>query len=121
MLKAGNLVLLSVPTINRPHERGLHDPGGALPAPVSDILTAEQVAKVLASVSTIGVARTALQQVGLNATIAGNRITVDHQVEAQFITANGETWWQVYTPDGTPPVWIVGAQMDPADWVGCVE
>ena len=108
------------------NERGIHDPevlDEASPAPVNDddILTAEQVAKVLAGVAAIGVARTALEQAGWNATIAGYRITVKPQAEAQFIAANGKTWWQVYTADGTPPVWIVGAQVDPANRVACVE
>jgi hypothetical protein len=126
MLNTETLALQTVPKCTLSYERGLHDPevlDEAPPAPVNDddILTAEQVAKVLAGVSAIGVARTALDQAGWNATIAGNRITVNQEVEAQFIAANGKTWWQVYTADGTTPVWIVGAQVDPANRVGCVE
>ncbi len=126
MVKTGMLALQTVPKCTLIYERGLHDPevlDEAPPAPVNDddILTAEQVAKVLDGVSAIGVARTALEHAGWNATIAGNRITVNHGVEAQFIAANGKTWWQVYTADGTTPVWIVGAQVDPANRVGCVE
>jgi hypothetical protein len=126
MLNTETLALQTVPKSTLIYEPGLHDPevlDEAPPAPVNgdDILTAEQVAKVLAGVSAIGVARTALGQAGWNATIAGNRITVNQEVEAQFIAANGKTWWQVYTADGTTPVWIVGAQADPANRVGCVE
>jgi hypothetical protein len=115
-----------VPKCTLIYESGLHDPEvlqEAPPAPVNDDdgLTAEQVAKVLDGVSAIGVARTALEHAGWNATIAGNRITVNQEVEAQLIAANGKTWWQVYTADGTTPVWIVGAQVDPANRVGCIE
>jgi hypothetical protein len=124
MPSAENLGLLTVSRSAPRYGRGLHDPEvlvEELPVPASDILKVELVAKALASVSTIGVACTALQQAGWNATIAGNRITVNHEVEAQLITANGTTWWQVYTSDGKPPVWIIGAQTDRANWMGCVE
>jgi hypothetical protein len=79
----------------------------------------EQVAKMVAGISTIGHARTVLERAGWTATITANRITVNQEIEAQFIAVNGKTWWQIYTADGTPPVWIVGAAaVDPANRVG---
>jgi hypothetical protein len=126
MLTTETLAPQTVPNCALNYERGLHHPevlDEATPAAanVDDMLIAEQVAKVLSGVSAIGVARTALEQAGWNATIAGNRITVNQEVEAQFLAANGKSWWQVYTADGMPPVWIVGTQVDPANRVGCAE
>jgi hypothetical protein len=124
MLKTEVLALLTAPESTARYEHGLHATKvlvEALPRPVGEKLMAEQVAKVLASVPTIRMACTALQQAGWNATSTGNRITVNHEVEAHFIVANGKTWWQVYAIDGTPPEWIVGGQMNPAIWMGCVE
>ena len=85
------------------------------------VITTEQVAKTINGISAIGHARTVLERAGWTATITANRITVNQEVEAQFIAANGKTWWQVHTADGTTPVWIVGTQVDPANRVGCVE
>ena len=79
------------------------------------VITTEQVAKTINGISAIGHARTVLERAGWTATITANRITVNQEVEAQFIAANGKTWWQVYTADGTPPVWIVGAEVDATD------
>jgi hypothetical protein len=93
MLKTETLAVQTVPKRALSYESGLHNPGvlaAALLAPLDedeDILTTEQVAKVVAGVSPIGVARNALEQVGWNATIAGNRITVNDEVAAQFIGA----------------------------------
>lgn len=84
--------------------------------------TAEQVAKVIAGISVIGHARNLLEQEGYTATIVAQRITVNLEVVAQFVSCNGHAWWQVYATDGTPPIWTVGAQgRDPGDWRGCVE
>jgi hypothetical protein len=95
------------------YECGLHEPdvldeASAAAANNDEILTAEQVAKVLAGVS-VGAARTALEHAGRNATIAGRPVTVNQAVEAQYIA------------DGTPAVWIVGARVGPANRVACFE
>jgi hypothetical protein len=77
--------------------------------------TAEQVAVVIAGVPVIGRACEALVQAGWRASIAGNRITVNDEVLAQFIGArmgrNGgvDATWVIYAVAGTPPVWVVGA------------
>lgn len=79
-------------------------------------LTAEQVAKVVAGVCSIGGARTALEKAGWRATIAGNRITVIDEVIAQFIAASVgphglvDAQWVIYRIAGTRPVWVVGAE-----------
>jgi hypothetical protein len=83
------------------------------------VVTTEQVAEVVAGVSLIGLARHALETADFTATITANRITVNHEIIAQFLAVNGRAWWQVYRADGTPPVWIVGADaVDPANWTG---
>lgn len=75
----------------------------------------ESVAGVVSGISVIGQARNALQAAGWTATIAANRITVDHAVEAQLIPATVGTYgaidarWIVSSIAGTNPVWIVGA------------
>ena len=125
MLKTETLAVHTVPKCALSYESYLHNPGvlaAALLAPLDedeDILTTEQVAKVVAGVSPIGVARIALEQAGWNATIAGNRITVNDEVVAQFIGATAgpsggvDGRWVIYRIAGTPPVWIVGAEVRP--------
>ena len=82
-------------------------------------VTAEQVARVVAGIPAIGEACEALKKAGWRASIAGNRITVDDDVFAQFIgttaDAHGgvEARWVIYRIAGTPPVWIVGAEPPP--------
>ncbi|MGU3499852.1 hypothetical protein [Mycobacterium sp. C31M] len=79
-------------------------------------VTTEQVAAVVAGIPQIGAACDALRSAGRRATIAGNRISVDDRVYAQFVCANvgmyGRTnaTWLIYHAAGTPPVWIVGAE-----------
>ena len=79
-------------------------------------LIVERVAQVLAGIPAIGRARRALEAAGWHATIAGNRITVDYEVFAQFIAASVGQFghvhasWMIYAVAGTPPVWIVGAE-----------
>ena len=94
------------------------------PEPLSDagVITAELVAKTIASISLIGVARRTLEQAGYTAKILANRITVDGVIEAQLVSTNGHARWEIYAIDGTPPVWTVGG-MDQtmSDWTGCVE
>ena len=82
----------------------------------------EQVAKTVAGIAAIGHARHLLEQAGHSAPIVANRITVDREVEACLVNANGRSWWQVYRADGSPPVWTVGALAeDTSNWIGCVE
>ena len=123
MLKTETLAVRTVPKRALSCESGLHNPevlATALLAHLNDdedILTTEQVAKVVAGVSPIGVARNALERAGWNATIAGNRITVNDEVVAQFIgpttgpSAVVDARWVIYRIAGTPPVWIVGAEV----------
>ena len=86
----------------------------------------EQVAHVIADIPTIGWARRALESKGWHATIAGNRITVNYEVFAQFIAASMgqfghvDASWVIYTVAGTPPVRIVGAEQGPRPRRGCV-
>ena len=85
---------------------------------VAEPALTERVAKMVAGVGLVGYARAALEHAGHAATISGNRITVDHEVEAQLVSANGHSWWNVYFSDGTPPVWTVGTQAGPFDRAG---
>ena len=64
------------------------------PEPLSDagVITAELVAKTIASISLIGVARRTLEQAGYTAKILANRITVDGVIEAQLVSTNGHAW-----------------------------
>ena len=125
MLKTETLAVQTVPKCALSYESDLHYPE-ALAAVLlatldddEDIITTEQVAKVVAGVSPIGVARNALEQAGWYATIAGNRITVNDEVVAQFIGATAgpsgvvDARWVIYRIAGTPPVWIVGAEVRP--------
>lgn len=76
------------------------------------VVTTEQVAKVVAGVSSIGLARRALERAGWSATVVANRITVNQDIIAQFIAGmNDEPRWLVYPITGTPPMWIVGAEV----------
>ena len=83
---------------------------------VETALIVEQVAQVLAGIPAIGWACRALEAAGWHATIAGNRITVNYEVFAQFIarsvgqSGHVDASWVVYTVAGTPPVWVVGAE-----------
>jgi hypothetical protein len=78
-------------------------------------VTPEQVARVVTGISVIGEACRALQGAGWQATLAGNRITVDNAVFAQLITASTSRWgpveatWTIRSISGAPPVWMVGA------------
>ena len=79
-------------------------------------LSAEQVAGMVAGIPAIGEACDALRKAGWRASIAGNRITVNDDVFAQFIAATVgarggvEARWVIYGIAGTPPVWVVGAE-----------
>ena len=88
----------------------------ARPRETLNMLTAEQVAGVLAGIPAIGEACDALKQAGWRASIAGNRITVNDEVFAQFIGATVgalggiDARWVVYRIAGTPPLSVVGAE-----------
>jgi hypothetical protein len=98
-------------------DRAAVDDPPALPGQdVEATLIVEQVARVLAGIPAIGWGCRALEAAGWHATIAGNRITVNYEVFAQFIAASMGQYghvdasWVIYTAAGTRPVWIVGAE-----------
>ena len=88
----------------------------AHPEDRAKMLTAEQVAGVVAGIPAIGWACDALKKAGWRASISGNRITVNDEVFAQFIgTTVGalggiDARWVVYRIAGTPPLSVVGAE-----------
>ncbi len=79
--------------------------------------TAEQVAGVVAGIPFIGKACEALIRAGWRASIAGNRITVNDEVLAQFIGAGAaggvDAAWVIYAIAGAHPVWVVAAERQP--------
>jgi hypothetical protein len=81
----------------------------------------EHVAQVVAGIGAIGHATRLLELAGHTATIVANRITVNHEVEARLTSTNGTFWWDVYAIDGKPPMFVVGAQVGPQNWLGAVE
>jgi hypothetical protein len=86
-------------------------------APDVDVITAELVAKTIAGIDQIGLARRALEEAGHSAHIVANRITVG-SIEAHLRKSH----WDVFDVDGSPPVWTVGTQChDASSWIGCVE
>ena len=76
----------------------------------------ERVARMVSGISVIGEACRVLNAAGWTATIAANRITVNHSVEAQLIPAGAGRYgrvdarWVVSSNDGTRQVWVVGAE-----------
>jgi hypothetical protein len=103
--------------VGSPTKDFAHD-GTIRPATNGERPTAEQVAGVVAGVPVIGKACEALIGAGWRASIAGNRITVNDEVLAQFIGAgrgrpSGDATWVIYEIGGTPPVWVVGAERQP--------
>jgi len=82
-------------------------------------ITTEKVAQIVAGIAVIGEAQSALQKAGWRATIAGNRITANDEIFAQFIapsagpSAARDARWVIYSITGNPPVWIVGAEAQP--------
>ena len=74
--------------------------------------TPDAVAQTVAGIPTIGEARVALMNAGWRATIAGNRITVNEGVFAQFFGAGGgvDANWVIFKIAGTPSVRVVGAE-----------
>lgn len=96
--------------------RRTSDEAGANDTSLTDTLSVERVAGLVAGVPLIGMARAALEQAGWSATIAGNRITVNDEICAQYTPSRSnptgvvEPYWVVYTFGGTAPVWIVGGE-----------
>jgi hypothetical protein len=82
----------------------------------TNMLTVEQVAAVVAGNHVIGEACDALKNAGCHARIAGNRITINDEMFAQFLGAtvgplgNTGATWVIYRTSGAPPVWVVGAE-----------
>jgi hypothetical protein len=107
-------------------ERGEHDGDQSAVKAVEtqdaafEILAVEHVAKTITGVSQIGQARRLLELAGFTTKITGQRITVNTEIEAQLTSTGGQSWWQVYAIDGTPPVWTAGTQCPtaPSTWVG---
>jgi len=85
--------------------------------PPADDTSPSQVARVLVGILPIGQACDALTGAGWRASIAGNRITVNDEVLAEFIgagtdrTGGVEARWVIYGIAGTTPVWVVGAEL----------
>ena len=80
--------------------------------PDTTVVTAEQAAEMVAGISAIGYARNVLERAGWCATIAANRTAVNEQIVAPFVVGtNGAARWLVYSITGTPPMWIVGAEV----------
>lgn len=84
----------------------------ARPGEQATMLTAEQVAAVVAGIPVIGRACDALKNAGCYARIAGNRITVNDEMFAQLIwsSVGADATWVVYQTGGAPPVWVCGAE-----------
>jgi hypothetical protein len=84
-----------------------------------NIPTVERVAEVVVGIPVIGEACNALRRAGWRTTLAGNRITVNDEVFAQFIGVTVSRFgpvdarWVIYHFAGTPPVRIVGAEPQP--------
>lgn len=100
-------------TTNSPSTpRSIHAPAHG----VDFIVTTEEVAGVIAGIPMIGTACDALKSAGWHASIAGNRITIDDQVCAQFVGASAGTYgriaatWLIYHVAGVTPAWVVGAE-----------
>jgi UDP-N-acetyl-D-glucosamine dehydrogenase len=89
------------------------DPG---PRTDEDSLTANQVAQVVVGIGTIGEACDALTRAGWRATIAGNRITVNEAVFAQYIGAGigsagrRDPTWMIYAQGHALPIWVTAAE-----------
>jgi hypothetical protein len=77
-----------------------------------------EVAQTVAGIDIIGHAVELLKLAGHTATIVANRITVSDEIEARLTSVGGESWWNVYSIDGKPPVYVVGAQVVQPDWAG---
>ena len=93
-----------------------------VPSVEVEVLTPELVAKVIAGTAMVGEALRALQDQGWTASLTGQRITVDNTIEAVLHGSNGQSWWNIFAMDGSPPVWAVGTRLaSEANWLGCVE
>lgn len=79
---------------------------------VGPALSAAVVAKIVAAAPSIGYARHALESVGWRAVIAGNRITVNECVFAQYVgvlaASQGRPMWMVHALEDVAPIWVSG-------------
>lgn len=77
------------------------------------VLSAAEVAKIVAAAPSIGYARHALETLGWRAVIAGNRITVNERVFAQYVgvlaASQGQAMWMVHALEDATPIWVSGA------------
>lgn len=84
-----------------------------------DSPTANQVAEVVVGNRTIGEACNALTRAGWRATIAGNRITVNEEVFAQYIGVSigsadrRDATWVIYAPGHALSIWFTAAERQP--------
>jgi hypothetical protein len=100
----------------------------AAPQQNQNTLTAEEVAGVVSSISTIGEACDALRNAGWRASTAGNRITVNDEVFALFISgrcAGGPpgdvgSSWMIYTITEVDRLWERHLRTRPV-WVHAAE
>lgn len=86
----------------------LHDTAGSFV--VDPTLSAQEVAEVVASAPSIGSAYHACRGAGWRAVIAGNRVTVNERVFAQYVGAgpagNGSATWLVHATGDASPIWV---------------
>ena len=79
-------------------------PGGSSP------LTARHIADVIAEAASIGSACATLRTAGWRATIAGNRITINEAVFAQYVGVSAADMdgaiWMIYGSGDATPIWV---------------
>lgn len=78
--------------------------------------TASRVAEAIAEAPSIGYACAALRGAGWRATIAGNRISVNEEVFAQYVGVSAgsrcNAMWMIYGSADASPIWVTTG--DPA-------
>ena len=86
----------------------LYDPGDT--AVVDPLLTAADVAEVVATAPSIGYAYHACRSAGWRAVIAGNRVTVNERVFAQYVGVGAagqmSAAWMIHAVGDAAPIWI---------------
>ena len=86
----------------------LHDPGDL--AVVDPLLSIADVAEVVRTAPSIGYAYHACRSAGWRAVIAGNRVTVNERVFAQYVGVGpaGQTTatWMIHAAGEGAPIWI---------------
>lgn len=74
-------------------------------------VTTEQVAEIVNGIVEIGRAKRQLEEAGMSAWLAANRITVNQQVIAELIHGiKSPDYWIVVAMDGSSPTWVVGTE-----------